>query len=502
MKNKLLPVIAVFLILSGLVMAATPVAVVEPVIREINNVRIVSSRIEPVEDVQLSAKSGGIIEEVYVQVGDYVKKGQPLLKLEQDDLKIQLQQVEAAVQIAEANYKLLRDGASEEDRRTVEAAYEQALASYEAAKESLALVESAYQDRTAQKQQLIAAETQLRAAEKQVQLAEENLNQAMTGLAQAEKEYERIKYLYAENVASKNQYEMVETQYKNARSMVESAKLAREQAHISLQGAREGYLLAEDNYNNPVQLEQQLTAARSQLKIAEANVEMARANLEKVRKGARVEELKIAQANLNQARASLEQLKKALEDTVIKSPIDGVIAQVYFSAGEIVGPGTPVANIVNLEQIYVTASITEELLFNIEKGQKVTIRVLAAGKEYLEGTVEYISPVVDPRTQAFTLKVLAANPAGRLRGGMFTELYIPVAENKAAMVLPVSAILDLDRNPHVYVVEEGKAVKKALETGIIAGDFVEILRGLGGNEKVISRGQYNLEEGTRVEVVE
>ena len=55
-------------------------------------------------------------------------------------LKIQLQQVEAAVQIAEANYKLLRDGASEEDRRTVEAAYEQALASYEAAKESLALV--------------------------------------------------------------------------------------------------------------------------------------------------------------------------------------------------------------------------------------------------------------------------------------------------------------------------------------------------------------------------
>ena len=85
MKNKLLPVIAVFLILSGLVMAATPVAVVEPVVREINNVRIVSSRIEPVEDVQLSAKSGGIIEEEYVQVGDYVKKGQPLLKLEQDE---------------------------------------------------------------------------------------------------------------------------------------------------------------------------------------------------------------------------------------------------------------------------------------------------------------------------------------------------------------------------------------------------------------------------------
>lgn len=502
MRNRSLLVTSMLLILSSIVLAATPVTVVQPEIREINNVRIVSSRIVPLEDIQLSAKSGGIIEEVYVRVGDNVKKGQPILKLEQDDLKIQLQQVEAAVQIAEANYKLLREGASEEDRKAVEAAYEQALASYEAAKESLALIESAYQDRMAQKQQLIAAETQLRAAEKQVQLAEENLNQALIGLEQAEKEFERIKYLYAEKVASKNQYEMVETQYKNTLSMVESAKLAREQAYISLQGAKESYLLAEENYNNPVQLEQQLTAARSQLKIAEANVEMARANLEKVKKGARDEEIKIAEANLKQARSSLEQLKKALEDTVIRSPIDGVIAQVYFSAGEIVGPGTPVANIVNLEKIYVTASITEEVLFNIEKGQKLAIRLLAGGKEYLEGTVEYISPVVDPMTQAFTIKVLANNPGGRLRGGMFTELYIPVAENKAAMVLPVSAVLDLGRNPHVYIVEGGKAVKRAIETGIIDGNYVEIVRGLEGNEKVINRGQHNLEDGTRVEVVE
>lgn len=199
-----------------------------------------------------------------------------MLKLDQGDLQIQLQQVEAAVQIAQANYNLMLAGASEEDRRAVEAAYQQALASYEGAKESLVLIEAAFQDRTAQKQQLLAAETQLKAAEKQMELAEENLKQALTGLKQAETEFDRIKYLYAENVASKNQYEMVETQYKNAQSLVESARLAKEQAAISYQGAREGYLLAEENYNNPVQLEQQVTAARSQLKIAEANVEMAR----------------------------------------------------------------------------------------------------------------------------------------------------------------------------------------------------------------------------------
>lgn len=502
MKNRSLLIITILILFTNIVFAATLVAVVEPEIREINNVRIISSRTEPIEDVQLSVKSGGIIEEVYVQVGDYVKKGQVLLKLDQGDLQIQLQQVEAAVQIAQANYNLMLAGASEEDRRAVEAAYQQALASYEGAKESLVLIEAAFQDRTAQKQQLLAAETQLKAAEKQMELAEENLKQALTGLKQAETEFDRIKYLYAENVASKNQYEMVETQYKNAQSLVESARLAKEQAAISYQGAREGYLLAEENYNNPVQLEQQVTAARSQLKIAEANVEMARANLEKVEKGARPEELRIAEANLKQARSSLEQVKKALEDTLVKSPIDGIIAQLYFKAGEIVGPGTPVANIVNLDQIYINASITEELLFNIEKGQEVRIRVLAARREYLEGLVEYISPVVDPRTQAFTVKVLSDNPEGRLRGGMFTELYIPVAENKSALVLPVAAVLDLARDPHVYIVEEGKAFRRNLETGIIDGDYIEIIRGLKGDEKVVIQGQYNLEDGARVEVVE
>lgn len=74
MKNRSLLIITILILFTNIVFAATLVAVVEPEIREINNVRIISSRTEPIEDVQLSVKSGGIIEEVYVQVGDYVKR--------------------------------------------------------------------------------------------------------------------------------------------------------------------------------------------------------------------------------------------------------------------------------------------------------------------------------------------------------------------------------------------------------------------------------------------
>lgn len=498
--NKLI-IITMILVLSSIVNAATPVSVVQPEFKEINNVRIVNSKIEPYQDIQISAKNGGIIEKVNVQIGDYVEKGQALIQLEQDDIKIQLQQAEAAVEIAEANYKMLKDGASKEDRISVEAAYQQALASYQGAKESLKLLESSYRDRTAQKQQLIAAETQLKAAEKQIKLAEENLAQAVTGLEQAEKEYERIKYLFEENVASKSQFEMVESQYRNTLSVVESARLAKEQANISYQGAKESYILAEDNYNNPIQLEQQLTAARSQLLVAEANVQMAKANLEKVEKGARAEEIQIGEANVKQARATLQQVQKALEDTIIRSPFDGIISQLNFDSGEIIGPGTPVTNIVNLEKIYVSGSITEDLLLNLEKGQKIRIRILAGDNQYLEGVIEYISPVVDPRTQAFTIKVLADNPHGRLRGGMFAELYIPVAENKNALVLPISTIMDLERNPYVYTIINDKAVKRPVKIGIIANNYVEIISGLSEDELVAHKGQNNLEDAIVVEVV-
>lgn len=498
---NIISIIAIFLLTQG-VFAATPVSVVKPEIKAINNVRKINSRIIPYQDIQVSSKIGGIIDIVNVQVGEYVKKGQPLFQFEQDDIEIQIKQAEAALKIAQANFKMLEDGATSEDRASAEAAYQQAVASYEGARNNLELIKSSYTDRTAQKQQFSAAETQLKSAEKQVQLAEEGLGQAITGLEQAENEYKRMKYLYEENVVTKNQYEMVENQYKNARSAVESARLAREQASIAYQGAEENSILAEKNYNNPTQLEQQLAGAETQLKVAEANMKMAKANLDKLEKGAREEELITVQASVEQAEAALEQVKKALSDTIVKSPIDGIVAQFNLDSGEMVGPGTPAVNIVNLDKVYIEAGVTEELVRNLEKGQNVSGRLLSYDNMYLNGIVDYISPVVDPRTQAYTVKVLVEDTAEVLRGGMFVELDIPVDMVKEALVIPVTAVINLENKPFVYLVKDDKAVKTPIEIGIISGDSVEIIKGIEEEDKLVFRGQYSInDDDSLVEVI-
>lgn len=571
------------LLLSNITFAAgIPVNIIKAEQKDIESIKLVNSKIEPYKDVNVSSKTGGIIKKTNVVLGEYIEEGQSLIEFEQDDIKIQIQLAEAALQIAranhdkllkgataeqiriaeagvrqadsalkiaKANYKMMKDGASQEDRQSVKAQYQQAVSSYEGARNNLELIESSYSDRTMQKQQLLGADTQLKSAKKQVEVAEERFQQSQTGLQQAKNgleqarnEYERIEYLYQENVATKQQYEMVGNQYQNAQSAVEnaqstveSARIAKEQAELSYQGAQENYSLSEDSYNNPTQLKQQLSAARTQLEVAQANKTMAKANLDKVEKGARAEELLTAQANIEQAESALvraeaqldqvnngateedkiisganikqaevalQRARKALSDSIIKSPISGIVAQLNFDAGEMAGPGTPLVNLVNLDKVYIKAEVTADLLLNINKGDNAKAKILAYQDKYLSGIIEYVSPMANQRSQAFTVKVLAENPDRLVKGGMFADLYFKTNIIKNAFILPAEAVMNLENNPYVYMVINGKAVRKSVKVGISTDEEVAVVEGLSAEDVVILRGQSGISDGATVEVVE
>lgn len=580
-KVSVLCIISLLLISSSM-LAATSVSLIEPEVKDIEDISLVNGRIVPYQEINISSKTGGIIETLNVEIGEYVEEGESLIEFDQEDIRAQFKQAdaayqiaeanhekllkgasdeqiriaeagekqaEAALKIAEANYKMLKDGATEEDLESVRAQYQQAVSSYEGAINNLELLEKTYNDRTMQRQQLSAAETQLKSAEKQVGVAEERMKQARIGLQQAENgleqassEYERTKYLYEENVVTKQQYEMAETQYKNAqstvenaKSAVESARIAGEQASVSLQGAEENYNIANENFNNPTQLEQQLAGARTQLEVAEANKKMAGANLDRVEKGAREEELataaanveqaesaleqaraqldqvkegatdedvKISEANMRQAEAALQQVKNALEDSVIKSPISGIVAQLTYDEGEMASPGTPLLVLINLDQVYIQADVTADLLIDISPGDTVRAKILAYQDKYLEGTINYISPTADQRTQAFTVKVLAENPDHIVRGGMFTELYFSRNQLNDTLVLPIETILDIENSPYLFIVNNGKAERRSVTLGIIKNHEVAVVEGLEKDDKVVVRGQNSLVDGASVEVIE
>ncbi|MEJ6949537.1 efflux RND transporter periplasmic adaptor subunit [Natronospora cellulosivora (SeqCode)] len=477
---------------------------------------------------------------------DLIKQGAQEEQIRSAEASVR--QAKAAVRIAQANYQLVKKGVSEEDLESIQATYDQAFASYEGAKESLTLMESSFEDRTMLRQQLLNAETQFASAEKQLATAKEGLNQALNGQKQAEialnharNEYQRIESLYHENVTTKNKFEMVEMQYKNAKSAfknaqsaVNSAEIATKQAKLALQGAEDNYLLTKKTFNNPTEMKQQLAAARTQVEVSKANKRMAQANLDKAYKGAREEEretalaniqqaeaslemakaqrdqvlkgaqdeeIRIAKANLRQAEAVLQQAEKVLADTTVKSPVNGIIASANFDKGEMLGPGNPLFTIVNLDKVYIRADISPSLIRNITYGQEIRASLVDYPGKYIEGIVDFISPTINPQTQGFTVRVLAENPEGIVRGGMFVDIYINTDTRKNTLIVPIDAVLDLENNPHVYIIKNNIAERVFVETGVLNYKEVEILEGLSPEDAVVIRGQRFLSDGDMVEVI-
>nr|AGF93392.1 efflux transporter, RND family, MFP subunit [uncultured organism] len=251
-----------------------------------------------------------------------------------------VKQAEAALKKAQANYEMAQEGATEEEIQRVEAQYNQSAASLEGARQSLEVIKSMYDNRTVQKQQKINAEMKVETTEKQIESAEarieqskinltqaqNNLEKAKNNLEQAQKEYERVKSLYEDEVVSEKQLDLAKNQYENARSAVanaktavanaeqsiESARISKEQAEISHQNALKNLELAQEEFQNPTQLKQQLVNAQTQVEVSKANKDLAKANLEKTRQGTRKEQLEASQAGVEQAQASLESAQAQL----------------------------------------------------------------------------------------------------------------------------------------------------------------------------------------------
>jgi HlyD family secretion protein len=516
MKGKIISLLLIFIFsASNFILAeGIPVEIIKPVIKTLDEIKLINGKTEPYKTVKISSKTGGIIDELLVEEGKYCKEGEVLLRFEREEILIQLQQAEAGLEIARANNDKLLNGASKEELERARASYEQALASYNGALSSLEILETIYLDRTVQKQQMINAETQLNVARAQVAVAEEHIKQSKIGLEQvlitleqAQNEYERIKYLYEEEVVTKKEFEIVETQLNNAemtventRSSVESTKIALEQAEDNYKGAKENYDIARENYEKPTQLEQQIDAARTQLEIARANVTITKANLDMIEKGASDEDLIISSSSVRQAEASLERVKLGLEDTIIKSPINGYIARLNVEEDEMVGPGTPMFTVVNLDYLYIKIYVHADVLNKISIGDIVRAKSLTNNdNKYIEGRIKSISPVVDPQKQAYELKIIYDNNKG-LRAGMCVDVYLVLDTLKNVPVIPLSAVMDLDTSPYLFIYKEGMVEKRRVETGILSGKEIGIVEGLGENETIVVKGQNTIKDGDQVEV--
>lgn len=500
--KKTIILILILSFLSFNVSAQAPVEITTPERREISVQDRITGNFSAFKKVNIPTELGGIVDQIKVGVGDSVEQDEELLILNQDKIKIQIKQAEASLAAVRANYQQLKNGASQEELNRAQASYEQAQASLEGARSNLKLMEEMFNDKINLKMQLTSAESQLANAEQQLASARERYNQAEINFEQAEREYERMQYLFEEKVITEKQFEGAESQYKNAKSALNTAQIGLEQAKIGLNTAQQSYELTEQTFNNPTQLKQQLESARSQVNSAEAGLAVAKANLEQVKNGASQQQLNASLAQVKQAEAGLEQARLSLSNSVVKSPIKGIISAVRTEEGEILSPGQPIITVIDIDQLYLEVSVTAATMSRLNEGDQVRIVPEAIRDEELSAEIDTISPAADPVSKNFPVKMLLANSDHKIKPGMFADAVFTVQSAENTLVLPISSIIGFDSpEPYVYIVEAGKAVKKDVKIGIVSDNLVEVLSGIEENDRVVTRGQNRLTAGEEVEVI-
>lgn len=205
--------------------------------------------------------------------------------------------------------------------------------------------------------------------------------------------------------------------------------------------------------------------------------------------------LKAAEAEKGQVEAQRRELAWRRSNTEVKAPEDGIISRRTARIGATASAaGEPMFRIIENGEIELDAEVVETELQRVKVGQKALVTV--TGAPDAEGTVRLVSPEVDKTTRLGRVKVfLGTNPA--LRVGGFARGRIETASSRG-LAVPASAVMFDQTTAYVQVVNGTKVQRKAIKTGLISGDLVEVKDGLSDGDLIVARAGTFLRDGDSV----
>ena len=291
--------------------AATPTPT--PQTKAIDEVVSAQGFVNPARSVDLAFRSGGRVAEVLIHEGDQVKQGQALIRLQDDELKANVSQAQAALDAAKANLAQVQDGARPEEIAAAEATLRTAEAQVGAA--------------AAQRDQLTGGATDASITAAQAKLAAALVDQKV-----AQDNYDKVTQCF--KIPGKKD------------EVCPGLGTPEEQARAALKAANDAVTAAQSALNEATKgAGKQVQAAQSNVAAATAQRDLAQARLDQLKAGATSAQIDAAKANAAQAQAALDAANAALNEATLTAPFDGSIAQLNVEAGQVVGPGSPIVSL-------------------------------------------------------------------------------------------------------------------------------------------------------------
>lgn len=206
-----------------------------------------------------------------------------------------------------------------------------------------------------------------------------------------------------------------------------------------------------------------------------------------------------------QASANLRLLEERLARTVIKAPITGVMDSREVEVGSMVAAGTPVARIVDVNPVKVTAGVPERYAADVAAGARASVTFDVLPGQEFSGRISYAGAAVNARNRTFPVEVVLPNPGGIIKPEMVANVAVSRRAFEGAIVVPQEALVRVEDGYIVFLVAsgpEGDSVEsRTVEVGPAQMNQVVILSGLEGGDRIVVVGQQSVASGDRVNVV-
>ncbi len=211
-------------------------------------------------------------------------------------------------------------------------------------------------------------------------------------------------------------------------------------------------------------------------------------------------QLEKTKLSVRSAEIQVKQAQKQVKSSTITAPYSGVISKKMVDLGSVIGPGSPLVEITDISTLKLTISVPERDILKFKKGQDVLVTSdIHEGKEF-KGKVSSIGVTAD-KAHNFKIQVTVNNTSqDPLLAGMYGSVSLNNSQSTKALSVPRSALIGSSKNPQVYCIVNGKAELRSFTAGTSDGKYIEVVQGLSTSDKIITKGQINLQNGSNVAV--
>jgi RND family efflux transporter MFP subunit len=205
-----------------------------------------------------------------------------------------------------------------------------------------------------------------------------------------------------------------------------------------------------------------------------------------------------AQAAVDAALTQVALAKRNLGYTVVVSPMAGYVADRPADVGEYVSPQQKVATVVNLNPLRVRIDIPEQAIPQVHAGESVSVSVAAYPDRNFSGRVARVSPSVTTASRTLTVEADVENPKAELKPGQFATVRILLPQTEPAVLVPQRALRTISGSTYVFVIKNGHAEQRLVQSGQTEGDLIELKSGVAADEVVATSNVDQLSDGAAV----